>query len=589
MIVYPKNASKWLKVYLFLSRSISKDTNEIIKNECIDELKKVKVKLKDKNKWLQSKSDDDKEAWFNAVTELEDEFQVIKVYNEKTSLITANIYQGVLYLNEKKKQIVLAHNNMVADLKSFFSADGQLISIMDGVVQNKTVAQLYTCYQVTKQAVEEARSRDCYLSFTGFSNGAWLAEHSVYFAHTELENEKTRGVLFESPGIVKSEIDIHSNEIINKKQEDFSLSDLNIVNYLTAPSFSNACNQHIGLNYRIFPDAIKFRANNKMHEDLKTLKEKPILGKLYEWVLENKSGQFFLDGILSMFYPGKLGVILAEFDAAKGKPKYCEEVDKWPMIKFDLSKDYEENLKNLTKTMANKPIGLIPLPSFMKDFAGGLLSWVVGKVADKCVQKMAPGLHMLVNLLIELQKGNIDLDQFENPSYYESKFRLKEEVNNNKNDIDLFSSTPTEKKDEQEDKKKKKEKEKEDKKRKEEVESKNKKEFDIFNKNMYKTSEYTPNKRKLRVNVNNLNNDWCLDYLREKYEQHALGREYLPKQSDIVFTLLSELPTLYSVKSRNNDDKTMTKEIMSDKFDVERIEERLIRICLLDDDHLKVS
>ena len=59
---------------------------------------------------------------------------------------------GILYVNESRKQLVLAHKSIEADWKSFFSSVGGLNNTLDGIVQNKIVPQLYACYEMTRKA-----------------------------------------------------------------------------------------------------------------------------------------------------------------------------------------------------------------------------------------------------------------------------------------------------------------------------------------------------------------------------------------------------------------------------------------------------
>ena len=90
----------------------------------------------------------------------------------------------------------------------------------------------------------------CFLSFTGFTNGAWLAEHSLYYAHKDFDHKKSKAVLFDSPGMCGTE------------QDNFSLEDMNVINYLTAPCFANSCNKHVGAVYRLFVNQEKFNKLN---------------------------------------------------------------------------------------------------------------------------------------------------------------------------------------------------------------------------------------------------------------------------------------------------------------------------------------
>ena len=74
----------------------------------------------------------------------------------------------------------------------------------------------------------------------------------LFIMHTlNLSIKKNKAVLFESPGVCKNEEELVKTGIISHERT-FSLKDLNVVNYLTAPCFANSCNQHVGKVYRLF-------------------------------------------------------------------------------------------------------------------------------------------------------------------------------------------------------------------------------------------------------------------------------------------------------------------------------------------------
>ena len=197
----------------------------------------------------------DEEPKLSDVEELKTEgWRLLKVFNEPSedTLIykKGEKYSGVIYWNKSKRQMVLAHRGIDAKFTSFFKENGTLCTNIDGIIVGKIVPQLAICYDITGQANELARKKECYLSFTGYANGAWLAEYSNYFSNLYLNNQNTRACLFESPGIFRNENEVASNVV--KKGNKFDLRDLNIVNYLTEPCFSNSLNKHVGQAYRLF-------------------------------------------------------------------------------------------------------------------------------------------------------------------------------------------------------------------------------------------------------------------------------------------------------------------------------------------------
>jgi hypothetical protein len=192
---------------------------------------------------------------------------------------------------------------------------------------------------VTLKCVNIARRMGCFLSFTGFTNGAWLAEHSLYYAHKDFDHKKSKAVLFDSPGMCGT------------GQDKFSVEDMNVVNYLTAPCFANSCNKHVGAVYRLFVDQDKFNKLNSIPNIIARIKKFPALG----WLVEKIEGyvknyEFLLIGLASMFIRGNMDLIVDVFDNQTGKPKYCERVLKWPMVQlsFDNSfgADLSENIEN---------------------------------------------------------------------------------------------------------------------------------------------------------------------------------------------------------------------------------------------------
>jgi hypothetical protein len=105
------------------------------------------------------------------------EWTILDVYDVSTGLIgegktldgqlnRVQICLGILYVNESRKQLVLAHKSIQADWKSFFSSVGGLNNTLDGIIRNKIVPQLYACYEMTRKANKIAAELKCFLSFT---------------------------------------------------------------------------------------------------------------------------------------------------------------------------------------------------------------------------------------------------------------------------------------------------------------------------------------------------------------------------------------------------------------------------------------
>ncbi|RNA08806.1 TPR repeat family [Brachionus plicatilis] len=328
-----------------------------------------------------------------------------KSINEKKG----SIYSGAIFVNDFKHQIVLAHRGINDDFKNLLIKDGKMVETIDGIWLKQIVPQLHICYYVTEEAHLLAEKKDYHLSFTGYSNGAWLAEHSIYYCNKYFKNNNTKAVLFESPGMVKNEDDEKPN-IINH-DTNFDFRDLNIVNYLTEPSFSNSINKHTGKTYRIF-----IEKKNYSLDFLDQLKKIPKIGNIiYDKI---KKSNFFIEGLLSAMTYQRLDSILEQFDIKTGKPKYYEEMHQWPKIKLNFDVKYKENLKNFASKGVDELFSLIPLPGLIKKPSNIIMKWISSNALECLGKNKAQGIWLLLNFSIELINQNIDFKKFENPSFY---------------------------------------------------------------------------------------------------------------------------------------------------------------------------
>ena len=118
--------------------------------------------------------------------------------------------------------MVLAFKGLDAEFEDIFNDEGSLSNNINGVLLNGVIPQLITCYSVVEKVNEIAKEKDYNLSFTGFSNGAWLAEYAIYYTHRYLKCKKSKlkAVLFDSPGILKSIQETESSIINNQDRYD---------------------------------------------------------------------------------------------------------------------------------------------------------------------------------------------------------------------------------------------------------------------------------------------------------------------------------------------------------------------------------
>ena len=194
--------------------------------------------------------------WNNIKMDELSNWQVHEVYNkpskDEQTLKKGSIYSGALFINHTNNQMVLAHRGI--DEKLPLEYQTSLSTNLNDILFNNTLQQMAFCYEVTEHVIKNIANKnefkDYYLSFTGYSNGAWLAEYSIYFAHEILDYFETKAVLFESPGIIKHQVSLNSNIVSEDTEEAFK--NLNVVNYLTSPNLLNSSNSHNGTVYRIF-------------------------------------------------------------------------------------------------------------------------------------------------------------------------------------------------------------------------------------------------------------------------------------------------------------------------------------------------
>ena len=127
-----------------------------------------------------------------------------------------------IFINNSKKQFVLAFKGLNAEFEDIFNNEGSLSNNLNGILLNGVIPQLILCYEVVEQVNEITNNidyKDYNISFTGFSNGAWLAEYAIYYTHRYFKGPtlKLKAILFESPGIIKSVQEIETNQIIHEK------------------------------------------------------------------------------------------------------------------------------------------------------------------------------------------------------------------------------------------------------------------------------------------------------------------------------------------------------------------------------------
>jgi hypothetical protein len=275
-------------------------------------------------------------------------------------------YVGIIYTNEKTKQIVLVHRstNFESDLKmsNLFKQSGVQADI-NTVLMGMMLMYQAQGYSATRTALEYALGKGYAFSITGHSLGAWLAELSVYYCNTVFEakypNAKyVKVVTFDGPG---------SREMMEKMSassvgEKFDLESLYIVRYVSSPNIVNCANKHVGIMYRLFPDI----DINILESICKNDGNNGLIASGLEWLkgifITWFNGKAIHDGLIATLWHD-LKYILPQFNTTTGKPHKYEEVKSWPSIthkefgssrKGPLSKFIDYNLSKLVKVKVFK-------------------------------------------------------------------------------------------------------------------------------------------------------------------------------------------------------------------------------------------
>ena len=162
-------------------------------------------------------------------------------------------YYGVIYVNDKTHQVVLAIRG----------AEGGIMSLMTDLCKNNSATKMNLeevlggqivmgqqawNYLATEEAIRIAKEKGYRLSFTGHSLGAWLAELSAFYSHAFFSYPNTKAVTFDSPGSLPMMEKLLPNI---KNKNTVSLEDIQIVTYLARPTPVNCCNKHLGVIYKV--------------------------------------------------------------------------------------------------------------------------------------------------------------------------------------------------------------------------------------------------------------------------------------------------------------------------------------------------
>jgi tetratricopeptide (TPR) repeat protein len=319
-------------------------------------------------------SEEDEKYQYNRYLE---HWKVYKVYN----YMGAGGYYGVLYVNDKDKQLLLAHRGTIINWQDLLKTETALKADIRGILGGDIIVQQAAAYKATKLAIIDASDRNYNFSITGHSLGAWLAELSLFFIFRDFVEIKAKAVTFDSPGSVMHVEQFKSNIINNTT--DFDISSLDITTYLSPPNFVNSCNKHIGRVYQIFPER---DIPNSVASALTWYQ------RLKSYLPWSKQKNESLEWVLSIF-DHSLVNILSTFNPITGKPTKYEEVLDWPIIKYT--------------------------PSNKENSASKLFSWIssISIISPDEVSTLRSSIKdstimSLVHILSELATGKINQTQY---------------------------------------------------------------------------------------------------------------------------------------------------------------------------------
>lgn len=500
-------------------------------------------------------------------------WKVIEIFKIENSASSSNYFSALFY-NKYKGQAILSHRGIEANVSDFFKKESSLSDDLHGILVHEYIGQLVKCYEVTERCYKIAKELRCTLSFTGFSNGAWLAENCLYFCEKYIKADyifdfedffevQTKAVLFESPGIFRTKNEYTTNIISN--EYEFDIKSLNIVNYLLSPNLMNSINYHVGIVYRLFLDE-KDNIELKQREFLDKFSNIPLIGKkITEYSVEIR---FLFNGLNSMFNKIVLKKILDNcFNSdTQMAINYCQMTN-WPLIKIDFDKNLKENLKVLLDQTFESLLEMVPFLSYL-NIASKPIQFVSRKITAKLIQSLmegfTPAIHILICIMIEYFKGNMDLKFCNNPLFFsrlddisnivvnKEYIRKKYEKSGRENkSIETSSDNIVEKKIEQK--------------------------FSL-----YYNSNYVPVKKsKIESKLLNIsddytrNLDWILFHLKR-------GSHYKNIQSKIVRNHLEILRNMYEIEKLDLKEKVIYLiRIKNYNVNFEKIKEIILRILFI--------
>ena len=261
-------------------------------------------------------------------------------------------YKGVIYVNNKKKQVVLAHRGTVPNY-------GALKTDIFAVAKNIIKGQERHLPKILERALAIAEQNGYVLTVTGHSLGGWLAQLTAFIARDNKQYRAkfhVKAVTFDTPGARPM------LEQMNPKHDPVDIDQLDITNYLSSPNLVNACNPHVGTLYRV------------------------VFGSFPSSPLQHTLASHTISNFLSAF------------DPATGAEQKCVFVRSWPLVSKEILRKSQRGLRRILDGQLIGAVGsLLEILRMVND--GEILGQFSGffRFAHKANQYHPDGLNLVEN------------------------------------------------------------------------------------------------------------------------------------------------------------------------------------------------
>jgi ankyrin repeat protein len=229
----------------------------------------------------------------------------------RASELNNHAYQGVAYLNDTLKMVVIAHRGTDFNYVENIRSDASI------AVGSAPQAQLQA-YTFSSQVRKDMGTEYEFIE-SGHSLGAIHAEiNALYF--------RSKAITFESPGSKP----MAAQALVNQKvsAEDLELMDKNVTTYVASPNLVNTANEHVGKMIRVHvlhtdTDGHKVSRIAGMHALLKL-----VYGGSLAMVMQ--TAQIASEFFRYDFRLHSLENMMREIDRNLGIPFLQREVENWP-------------------------------------------------------------------------------------------------------------------------------------------------------------------------------------------------------------------------------------------------------------------